>query len=57
MKITPLFDLEKVLFLPYLPCKFGYEVKIIYVHLIDALNILCGGLNFSAPFQPLPSRK
>ena len=51
MRIFPIFDHKKVLFLPYLPSKLGLEVEIGYVHLIGALDVHFGGLDFSAPIS------
>ena len=49
MGISPLFDLEKVLFLPYLPSKSSQEVEIWNVHF--------GSLDFSALFPPSQPQK
>ena len=57
MGIYPLFDLEKVLLLTYLRSKLGQEVEIWYVHLVGVLDVLFGGVDFSAPFHPLIASK
>ena len=46
MGISPLLTLKRCCSLPYLPSKLGYEVEIRYVHLVGALDVRFGGLNF-----------
>ena len=57
MKFPLLFDLKKVLFLPYLPSKLGWKVEIWYVHLVGAIDALFGDIDFSASFQPFSAPK
>ena len=57
MGFPPLFDPQKMLFLPYLPSKLSKEVEISYVHLVGALDVSFRGLDFSALFQPLTAPK
>ena len=57
MKILPLFDLEKVLFLPYIPYKFGQEIEIRRVRVVGSLNVHFGSFDFSASFHPLTAPK
>ena len=57
MGFPPLFDIKTVLFLNYLLFKFGWEVELRYVQLVGALNVLFGGFDFSASFQPLSAVK
>ena len=52
-----LFDLEKVLFLSYLPSKLSYELKIWYVHLVGVVDVHFEGLDFSRPISPHLSLK
>ena len=49
MRILAIFDLEKVLILPYFPSK--------YVYLVEVLNVPFGGLNFSALFHTVKAPK
>ena len=51
MGTSLLFDLEKVMFLPYLPSKLSYKVKIWNVLLVGVLDVSFGGLHFSARFH------
>ena len=57
MKISLLYDLETGMFLPYLPSELGYEVEIWCVHLVEALDVLFWGLDFSTPFHPIIAPK
>ena len=57
MGISLLFDLEKALFLSYLPSKFSQEVEIRYIYQLEVLNVPFEGLDFSAPFHPLIASK
>ena len=51
--ISPLFDLEKVMFLLYLPFKLRCELEITHLHLIEVLDVSFGVLTFQHPFTPL----
>ena len=57
MEISPFFDMEKGLFLPYLSSKLSYELEIRYVHSVGVLNVPFGGLCFSDLFHPLTVSK
>ena len=57
MGFFPLFELKKVLFLSYLPSILSKEAEIRYVHLVGALEVPFGGLNFSVPYHPLTAPK
>ena len=58
MGISPLFELKNELFLPYLPSiKLGQEIEIRYVHLVRALDMPFGGLDFSALFSAITALK
>ena len=57
MEISSIFNLKKVLFLPYRPWKLDYEVEIWYVYLVGVLNVPFGGLDFSAQLQPFTAPK
>ena len=44
MRIYPLFDFEKVLFLPYLPFKLNWEVEIWYIRSLENLGVVFEGV-------------
>ena len=50
MGISPHFDLEKVLFLAYLPSEMSKEVASWHVYLVGVVDVLSGCLDFSASF-------
>ena len=52
MRISPLFDLEKVL-----DSELSWEVEICYVHLVEILDVLSEGVDFSVSFHPLIAPK
>ena len=55
MRISLIFDLEKMLFFPYLPpplLKLSYEVEIWYTYLVGALDVSLGFLTFQFHFSP-----
>ena len=51
MEISPLYDLEKMF---YLPPKLSSEVEIRFVHLVGIVDVPFEGMNFSAS-QPQKS--
>ena len=57
MKVILLFDLEKRLFLSYLPTKLSWEVEIWYVHLIGILHLRFGGLDFQVSLHSFKAPK
>ena len=52
MKIFLLFDLKKVLLLSYVPSKLSWKVEILYVHLVEVLNLPFEGLDIQSYFNP-----
>ena len=57
MRIFPLFDHDKKLFLPYLLSNLSKEIEIWFVCLVEILHVLFQHLDFSALFHPLLAPK
>ena len=54
MRISPLFDPEKLFFLSFLLSKWGWDVGIWYVHLVGTLDVSFGSLlEESQLFSPI----